>query len=108
MAIIIFSVISCSDEIDTTNEGLRVQQILHKYAEAWRAKNMDLFGELFSDDIDMIILDHCPCSFFFSESIIIRSKQKLTHTQRFQLTRLAVVSSYYCNLKGRFVYFRKF
>lgn len=76
LAIILFWIISCSDEIDTTSERLRVQQILHKYAEAWRAKNMDLFGELFSDDIDMIILDHCPCSFFFSKSIICELNSK--------------------------------
>ncbi|MFQ5769643.1 MAG: YybH family protein [Candidatus Heimdallarchaeota archaeon] len=57
LAIILFSIISCSDEIDTTSERLGVQQILYKYAEAWRVKNMDLFSELFSNDVDMIIFD---------------------------------------------------
>ena len=57
LSIILFSIISCSDEIDLKREKSKIQQMLHKYVDAWRTKNMDLFSELFSDDIDMIIFD---------------------------------------------------
>ena len=52
-----FLLISCKNSSDISIEKDKVKQVLYKYAEAWRSKNIDLFGRLFSKDADMIIFD---------------------------------------------------
>ena len=51
------SIISCNKSVDLSSEKDSVEQVLYKYAEAWRLKDMDLFSRLFSNDTDMIIFD---------------------------------------------------
>jgi uncharacterized protein (TIGR02246 family) len=43
--------------VDVDAEKANIQSIFDKYAEAWKAKNIDLFAEIFSIDADMVIFD---------------------------------------------------
>ena len=43
--------------VDVEAEKANIQSLFDKYSEAWKAKNIDLFAEIFSHDADMVIFD---------------------------------------------------
>ncbi len=43
--------------VDVGAEKASIQSVFDQYAEAWKAKNIDLFAEIFSHDADMVIFD---------------------------------------------------
>ncbi|UCE43104.1 MAG: nuclear transport factor 2 family protein [Candidatus Aminicenantes bacterium] len=43
--------------MDVDAEKANIQLVFDQYAQAWKAKNIDLFAEIFSHDADMVIFD---------------------------------------------------
>jgi uncharacterized protein (TIGR02246 family) len=43
--------------VDVEAEKANIQSLFDKYEEAWKAKNIDLFAEIFSQSADMVIFD---------------------------------------------------